>query len=161
MIRGPLMTPLLDVIAQRDVAFSRAAARKNRRVAGVEQRLHLRFFVRPGVDVAMRVDEPGDRRQAASVDRRAGGRGGAPAAADTIRPPRTTIDPASMHRAVGDDDPRVGDGEVLSGDARRTPSGQNNATAQGSSSHFVLRRSSQLRLGGRGAGTETRRGPRS
>src|SRR5437762_2220699 len=99
---------LVDVIAKRDVAFGRTAARQDRRVARVEQRLHLLFFVRPGVDVAMGVDESGDGREAARVDgltgrrRRSGGRRYDSAAAHDDRA-------LSDDGPVADDDPRVRD----------------------------------------------------
>ena len=88
---------LLDVIAERDVAVGRTAAGEDRRVAGFELRLHLRLLVGPGVDVPVRIDEPGHRRHA--LWRRSSG----PPRRTARRPPptrsfraRTTIDPRSI-----------------------------------------------------------------
>ena len=104
---------LLDVIAQRDVAFRRAAAGEHRRVSRLEKILHLLLLVRPGVDVAMGVDEARQRGHAFRVDRLQPLRirGALPrrhdlSAADDDRPRRN-------HGAVADDDARVRDGDVL------------------------------------------------
>ena len=87
----------LDVLAQRDVAVAGAAAGENRRVAGLELALHLRLLLGPGVDVPVRVDEARHRAHALGVDDLAARAArGAPAATDTILPPRTTIEPRSM-----------------------------------------------------------------
>ena len=59
--------PLIDMVTQRDVAVSRAAARQYRGVSGFQQRLHLRFFFGPGIDVAMGVDEARHRRASAGI----------------------------------------------------------------------------------------------
>src|SRR5262249_4664117 len=109
----------VDVIPQREVTLGRTAAGENRRVAGVEQRLHLLLLVRAGVDVPMRVDEAGTRGQTTAVDRLA--------AAAARRARSGARDAASAHedetlvddRAVADDDANVGDGEVLGADRSR------------------------------------------
>ena len=42
MMRGPLMSALVDVIPERDVSFRRTASGQDGRVSGFEKRLHLR-----------------------------------------------------------------------------------------------------------------------
>ena len=107
----------IDVVAQRDVAFGRAAARQDRRVACVEQRLHFLLLVRARVHVTVRVDEAGQGAHAVRVDRLGRvRRGGADrrdlAAADQDRAP---FDDG----AVADDDAHIIDGEILC--AQRAP----------------------------------------
>ena len=109
---------LLDVVTQRDVAFGRAAAREHRRVAGLEEPLHLRLLFGTRVDVLVRVDEPRHRRHSLRVDRLTGllrrraGRDGRDLAA--AHDDRAALD----HRAVADDDPGVSDREVLGSERR-------------------------------------------
>ena len=111
----PVDDALVDVIAQRDVAFRGSAAGQHRGVAGFEQRLHLRLFVGAGVDVAVGVDEAGHGGHAFGVDLFSG-----PACWPRPPPRRRFCRRAHDHRAridhgsVPDDDADVGDRHILS-----------------------------------------------
>ena len=104
---------LVDAVAQRDVRFGLSAAGKDRGVAGLEQRPHLRRRVLAVADVLVAVDEAWHRAHAPGVDDpqplrwgRAGAHRGnlSPAHDDGAR-----LD----HLAAPDDHPRIGDGHIL------------------------------------------------
>ena len=119
------------MLAQSDVAVAGAAAREDRRIAGLELALHLRLLLGPRVDVPVRVDETGHRAHALRVDdlaararRRAGRHRNDLAAAHDDRA-------ALDDRAVADDDAGIRDREVLRRErrgARRAPSRRRGAT---------------------------------
>ena len=109
----------LDVIPERDVAVGRTAAGQDGRVAGLELSLHLRLLVGSGIDVAVRIDEPGHRRHPFGVDGPAAG-GGRPARRHRHDLSRTDHDRSAFDDgAVGADDPGIGDREVLRGERRQ------------------------------------------
>ena len=104
---------LVDAVAQRDVGVGLPAAGEDRRVAGLEQRPHLRRRVLAVVDVLVAVDEAGHGAHALGVDdaqalrrcRAGGDRDDLAAAHD---------DGAGVdHLAAADDDPGIRDGHVL------------------------------------------------
>jgi hypothetical protein len=103
----------LNVVSQRDVAFGRTTTGKYRRVTGVEQLLHLLFFIRSGVDVAVTVDKPGYGAHALRIDRLDTGHVGTPGRngsdAASANDNRSCVD----HVAVTNNDPRVGNDEIL------------------------------------------------
>ena len=84
----------LDMVLERQVPFRRTAAGQDRRVSGIEQLLHLLFLIGSGIDVAVAVDESRHGGHAPPIDGLdAGNRLRGPAETETIRPPRTTIEP--------------------------------------------------------------------
>ena len=109
----PLDGAFIDVLLEREIAFGRTAAGEHGRVSGVEQLLHLLFLIRPGVDVAMRINETRHRRQAPRVDCLHSGHIG--------RTGRHRSNPAAANHdgsliddiPVTDNDPRIRDHDIL------------------------------------------------
>ena len=104
---------LVDAVAQRDVGIGLPAAGEDRRVARLEQRLHLGRGILAVGHVLVAVDEARHGAHALRVDgaqslrgRRAGGDGDNLAAAHDDR---ARLD----HLAAADDDPGIGDGHIL------------------------------------------------